>query len=144
MGSIICAKCKQPPPGNSSCIHVWIGGLRVPKKTIANSEEALFEEWSEDKATYNCPNGCAPMSFDLAKEAWLARAEIAKRNESMLAEDWHKLFAECNERIDQLEEALREARVVVEDWAEYASDYFRRKYNLKGDLARIDEALEDT
>jgi uncharacterized small protein (DUF1192 family) len=46
------------------------------------------------------------------------------------------------ERADKLAEALREARDAIEDWAGYASDYFREKHDLAGDLAKIDAALE--
>ena len=44
-------------------------------------------------------------------------------------------------RIAQLEAALKDARVSVEGWADYASDYIKEKWDLKGDLARIDAAL---
>jgi len=43
---------------------------------------------------------------------------------------------------ERLRAALRDARVSVEGWADYASDYIKEKWDLKGDLARIDAALE--
>ena len=43
----------------------------------------------------------------------------------------------------RLREALREARDAIEDWAGYASDYFREKHDLAGDLAKIDALLRD-
>lgn len=57
-------------------------------------------------------------------------AEIALNGRELVAE---------NER---LRAALRDARVSVEGWADYASDYIKEKWDLKGDLARIDAALE--
>lgn len=48
---------------------------------------------------------------------------------------------EGDARIAELEECLREARVNMEDWAMYASDYFREKHALADDLAAIDKAL---
>jgi hypothetical protein len=42
---------------------------------------------------------------------------------------------------DRLREALLEAREDVAHWGGYASDYFREKHDLAGDLARIDAAL---
>jgi chromosome segregation ATPase len=42
---------------------------------------------------------------------------------------------------DRLREALEEAREDVVHWAGYASDYFKEKHDLAGDLARIDAAL---
>ena len=46
-------------------------------------------------------------------------------------------------RAERLAEALREARDAIEDWAGYASDYFREKHDLAGDLAKIDALLRD-
>lgn len=43
----------------------------------------------------------------------------------------------------RLREALREARDAIEDWAGYASDYFREKHDLAGDLAKVDALLRD-
>jgi ABC-type transporter Mla subunit MlaD len=57
--------------------------------------------------------------------------------------------AELRERIstlealtDQLAEALRDAMENMDGWASYASDYFRTKHNLSGDLAEIASALD--
>jgi len=44
-------------------------------------------------------------------------------------------------RILELTACLVEARSNMEDWAAYASDYFRQKHNLAADLAAIDEVL---
>jgi chromosome segregation ATPase len=41
----------------------------------------------------------------------------------------------------ELVEGLREARDDVEAWAGYATDYFKEKHDLAGDLARIDALL---
>lgn len=38
--------------------------------------------------------------------------------------------------IERLRAALKDARVSVEGWADYASDYIKEKWDLKGDLAR--------
>jgi hypothetical protein len=43
---------------------------------------------------------------------------------------------------DQLAEALRDAMENMDGWASYASDYFRTKHNLSGDLAEIASALD--
>ena len=51
----------------------------------------------------------------------------------------------CNHAADEIERlraALKDARVSLEGWADYASDYIKEKWDLKGDLARIDAALE--
>ena len=47
-----------------------------------------------------------------------------------------------NAEIKRLRAALKDARVSLEGWADYASDYIKEKWDLKGDLARIDAALE--
>ena len=58
------------------------------------------------------------------------------------------LYAEAADRIEQhhaelaeLRAALVDARDDVADWAAYASEYFQEKWNLAGDLARIDAVL---
>ena len=43
-----------------------------------------------------------------------------------------------------LREALVEARDDVASWGEYASPYFQEKWDLKGNLARIDALLATT
>jgi hypothetical protein len=43
--------------------------------------------------------------------------------------------------VSDLKWTLTNARDDMEDWGSYASDYFREKYNLAGDLAAITEAL---
>lgn len=48
---------------------------------------------------------------------------------------------EAATEIERLRAALRAARVAVEDWASYASDFYREKWDLQGDLAHIDAAL---
>lgn len=44
-------------------------------------------------------------------------------------------------RIAELHEALKEARGMIEDWASYADEYFQVKWDLAGDLAKIDAVL---
>lgn len=40
-----------------------------------------------------------------------------------------------------LVEALEEARDLVDNWAAYASDYFKEKHNLARDLERLDAVI---
>lgn len=42
---------------------------------------------------------------------------------------------------EELLEALRWAREDVEHWGAYASEYFQEKWDLAGDLARIDGTI---
>ena len=44
-------------------------------------------------------------------------------------------------RVRELETALGDAIECVESWAAYATDYFREKHDLAGDLARLRAAL---
>ena len=37
--------------------------------------------------------------------------------------------------------ALKDARSDVESWGAYASEYFKEKWDLAGDLARIDAVI---
>lgn len=41
----------------------------------------------------------------------------------------------------ELVEGLKEAREDVNSWASYASDYFKEKWDLEADLARIDALI---
>jgi len=73
------------------------------------------------------------------------RACVAHRTEALRAEV-ERVTCELMDaitRADKLEEALREARDAIEDWAGYASDYFREKHDLAGDLAKVDALLRD-
>lgn len=67
------------------------------------------------------------------KGALQAAAETAVAKD----QECRRLTAE----IERLRAALRDARECVETWAGYASEYFRDKHDLAGDLARIDAAL---
>jgi len=57
-------------------------------------------------------------------------------------EEYRKKIAELAAENEKLRAALRDARECVQAWAAYASEYFRDKHDLAGDLARIDAALE--
>ena len=65
--------------------------------------------------------------------------------------DDHLLISEAADRIELREEqieilraALIRAREDMEGWAEYASEYFRGKWDVSGDLAAIDLAAIDS
>lgn len=45
--------------------------------------------------------------------------------------------------VTRLVQALRDAREMVDEWAAYASDYFQEKWDLAGDLAKLDAVLAD-
>jgi len=45
------------------------------------------------------------------------------------------------EREKKLYEALKEARMMVAEWGEYASPYFQQKWGLADDLAKLDAVL---
>ncbi len=38
-------------------------------------------------------------------------------------------------------EALHFARLSIDEWSGYASDYFQNKYDLKGDIAEVEQAI---
>lgn len=44
---------------------------------------------------------------------------------------------------DRLREALEFALESIESWGCYATEYFRQKHNLDGDLKRVRQALEE-
>lgn len=48
------------------------------------------------------------------------------------------------EKIRALRDALIRAREDMEGWGSYAGEYFQEKWDLAGDLAAIDTALEAT
>ena len=42
---------------------------------------------------------------------------------------------------DELLAALVDALTMVEDWSSYASDYFTEKYDLAGDIAKLNASI---
>jgi hypothetical protein len=48
-----------------------------------------------------------------------------------------------DDRIAELDKALREAIDDIESWAGYASDYFQEKHDLAGGLARLRSVLTE-
>ncbi len=65
-----------------------------------------------------------------------------------VARDCYTCFASKRHKDDQariaeLEGALREAIESVEDWAGYASAYFREKHDLEGEVKKLRKALEN-
>lgn len=87
-------------------------------------------EWTEPdglKATHFVPVG---------RYAHEAADELEHREK--YAEQMNEVLKE-NER---LQEILKEAREMVEHWAGYASEYFKDKHNLAGDLAKLDAAIK--
>lgn len=62
-------------------------------------------------------------------------------SERQLRAAWDRV-ALAETQVEQLRAALAEAREDVASWGAYASDYFQEKWDLAGDLARIDAALE--
>lgn len=52
-------------------------------------------------------------------------------------------IADLRGQVERLREALAEAIESVEDWAGYASEYFRQKHGLEEELARLHAALGD-
>lgn len=51
------------------------------------------------------------------------------------------LFSQLLEEVRILREGLIDAKEMIIEWSGYASDYFKEKWNLEGDLKQIDEAL---
>lgn len=45
------------------------------------------------------------------------------------------------EAMKQALEALHFARLSIDEWSGYASDYFQNKYDLKGDIAEVEQAI---
>ena len=46
-------------------------------------------------------------------------------------------------RIEALEAALSEAYAAIEFWGSYASEYFKEKHDLAGDMAKASDLLRD-
>ena len=74
---------------------------------------------------------CAQLHAALT-DADNARAELARETTA-------RVNAEARE--ERLREALRDAIECVVDWSCYASDYFKDKHDLSGDLERLRAAL---
>lgn len=50
-------------------------------------------------------------------------------------------IAELERRLAIAVEELKNAKEAIGDWGEYASAYFQEKYDLKGDIERINVVL---
>lgn len=48
---------------------------------------------------------------------------------------------ELKQQRDELLAALKDAREMVNDWGAYASEYMQNKYDLVGDIKRLDEII---
>lgn len=96
-------------------------------------------------STESNPSGMSPTDEMLvATLREMCRSHEAKTH----YEDCWKVHKDCAalfaaERIEELATALREARTTVEDWAMYAPEWAREKWDLASDLAAIDAVLGD-
>jgi hypothetical protein len=81
-----------------------------------------------DHGGYECPVALGHVSCESLTRILAIEAEAAQRSTA---------------EVERLREALKEAREDVASWGAYASDYFQEKWNLAGDLARIDAALAE-
>lgn len=57
-------------------------------------------------------------------------------------EQIEKEFADLEARCAELKSALNDAIESIEDWAGYASEYFRQKHGLAEELARLKALAE--
>jgi len=105
--------------------HVWeTGGTEGVAEAIADALRA-----SEERA-----------------EKTEAEADLWQRSSSAWRgshDEMHRRAQKAEARVKELEAALREAIDAIEGWAGYASDYFRDKHDLAGDLSRARAALGD-
>ena len=56
--------------------------------------------------------------------------------------DWtpFEVYA-LKDEINHLRGVIKDAREMVADWALYATDYFTDKYDLEGDLKKLDDEI---
>ena len=48
-----------------------------------------------------------------------------------------------NQHLNKAIDALKEARELVQHWGEYADSYFQEKWDLAGDLEKLDKMIEE-
>ena len=58
-------------------------------------------------------------------------------------EHWEGRVTNAEARTERLEKALRDAIECVEAWSAYADEYYKKKHDLAGDLARLRAALAE-
>ena len=95
--------------------------------------EAQLDRLASDKARLAMEAKELALDLDEWKEALKASEGRATA--------WGTAANERAARIATLEKALREAIEMVESWGAYASDYFKDKHNLAGDIAELRAAL---
>ncbi|MGI9573859.1 hypothetical protein ACRYJU_07205 [Alloalcanivorax xenomutans] len=75
---------------------------------------------------------------DLSREAARELAQIAAYGEKQ-----SHIINAANQRIADLEKGLREAIASIEEWGAYADEYFQKKWDLAGDIARLKALLQE-
>ena len=66
---------------------------------------------------------------------------LAEANGHMNYIEYENIISQLLEEVRILREGLIDAQEMIIEWSGYASDYFKEKWNLEGDLKQIDEAL---
>lgn len=109
---------------------------RDAAKELAESRwvelEALLGEW----------NLCVKLSGS-PTHGGLAGHVGRLRTQAAQTDAAQSTIAELRGQVERMREALAEAIESVEDWAGYASEYFRQKHGLKEELARFRATFGD-
>lgn len=69
-------------------------------------------------------------AVEATRRGLAAALRLARENEKL------------RDRIEALEKALEDAIESIEAWGAYASEYFKDKHDLEGDIARARSALQ--
>lgn len=85
------------------------------------------------------PMATRMVEMEQALEAALLRAERAEAERDAA----QSTITDLQATVERMREALAEAIESVEDWAGYASEYFRQKHGLKEELARFRATFGD-
>lgn len=82
------------------------------------------------------------MRIDDVIKAWDTQADEYNQWDALDADERVNFtLQQANNEIDLLRAELENARELVIEWGAYASEYFQEKYDLAGDIARLDAAL---
>ena len=107
------------------------------RKDAAEARKALYPELSAESVAGDGVPILTVDQLDDLNDDW-----CVPNRDLPMAEAWD-IIRSLLDTAYAYRDALKRARQDMEDWAAYATDYFKEKWDLAADLAAIDAVLND-